>query len=394
MRVLFTDYYENLLDASATGNRTLSLLNGLSQLGVEVVYYDQSDKNNKSSKSKNLLKAFIARITVFLDDVFLRYEDELILKKTIDQKKPDIIWVKNDVRLFHCICFKIKDISVPIYLEQSEFLDIHRVQNTNPIRSYLKDRDQRFIENRFIYRISGLGLMTKELLKHYTENFKLEIPLLHLPMTVDLNRFQHIQEQPNEFEKPYIAFVGVMNNIKDGVDVLIDAFAKIAANYPKHKLYLVGPWQPDSPGQLQQIANYRLKDRIYWMKTYPREEIPSIISNADLLVLPRPDSKQAQGGFPTKLGEYLATGKPVCATTVGEIPNYLVDKESVFFAKPGSFDSFADAMNKALSDPVLAKEIGINGRRVSEKEFNAEIQSQKLKEYLEQLTQAKTNDKG
>ncbi len=57
-----------------------------------------------------------------------------------------------------------------------------------------------------------------------------------------------------------------------------------------------------------------------------------------------PDSKQAQGGFPTKLGEYLATGNPVCATTVGEIPDYLVDGESVYFAVPGSVDSFADAM--------------------------------------------------
>ncbi len=104
--------------------------------------------------------------------------------------------------------------------------------------------------------------------------------------------------------------------------------------------------------------------------------------NAGLLVLPRPDSKQAQGGFPTKLGEYLATGKPVCVTRVGEIPEYLEDGKSVFMAKPGDTDSFAYAMERALSNPVLAKEVGKNGRKVAEKYFNMEKQAEKLYNFL------------
>ena len=48
----------------------------------------------------------------------------------------------------------------------------------------------------------------------------------------------------------------------------------------------------------------------------------------------RPDSRQARGGFPTKLGEYLATGKPVCVTKVGEITVYLEDNVSAFLAEP------------------------------------------------------------
>ena len=121
------------------------------------------------------------------------------------------------------------------------------------------------------------------------------------------------------------------------------------------------------------------------MNEYPRDQIPNIICNADLLVLPRPDSKQAQGGFPTKLGEYLATGNPVCATRVGEIPDYLIDNESVFFAVPGSIESFAEAMDRALSIPDTAKWVGLNGRRVAEREFNKDIQARKLLDFLKEL---------
>jgi glycosyltransferase involved in cell wall biosynthesis len=204
-------------------------------------------------------------------------------------------------------------------------------------------------------------------------------------MTVDLERFQSPKEPLPEFQSPYIAFVGVMNDAKDGVSNLIKAFNSIKDTFPFYKVYLVGPWNYDTPIHLQLIKDFGLEERVFWMKEYPRDAIPCIICNADLLVLPRPDSKQAQGGFPTKLGEYLATGKPVCATRVGEIPDYLTDNESVFFAEPGSVESFAEAMEMALSDPENAKSVGANGRRVAEEHFNKDVQARKLMEFLEQL---------
>lgn len=125
------------------------------------------------------------------------------------------------------------------------------------------------------------------------------------------------------------------------------------------------------------------------MKEYSRDAIPSIIGNADLLALPRPDSKQAQGGFPTKLGEYLATGKPVCATKLGELPDYLKNNESIFFAQPGSVKSFADAMRWALSDTENASRVGLNGKKVAQKEFNKDIQAKKLHQFLLELQDEK-----
>ena len=113
-----------------------------------------------------------------------------------------------------------------------------------------------------------------------------------------------------------------------------------------------------------------------------REQIPPFICQASLLVLSRPDSHQAQGGFPTKLGEYLATGNPVCVTKVGEIPEYLEDNVSAFMATPGDVDSFADAIDRALSNLEQAKKVGQKGREVAEKEFNSETQARRLHEFL------------
>jgi glycosyltransferase involved in cell wall biosynthesis len=150
-------------------------------------------------------------------------------------------------------------------------------------------------------------------------------------------------------------------------------------------LYLFGPYNYDTPGHLKQIEKLNLSEKIHYGGEINRNAIPSILLNAKLLVLPRPDSKQAQGGFPTKLGEYLASGKPVCATRVGEIPDYLIDNESVFFAEPGSVDSFADAISRSMNNPNQSIKVGLNGKKVAETYFNKDIQSKLLFDFLKQL---------
>lgn len=398
MKVFYTDYKENLFNASAGANRTLSLLEALTANGITVVFFSGARSSlNPKLDSQNLGNRSFKRLggisRVWWNEIFKGYLNKEEFFKTLSGESPDIIWLKNDVKLFRYIAEIKGELDIPIYLEQSEFLDIHKVQKTNWIRSVIQNKAQNYIEKVFLYKLDGLGLMTKTLFRHYSQHFGLKIPLLHLPMTVDFNRFENfLGSDLKEFKPPYVAFVGVMNNIKDGVNVLIEAFSKIASDFPKHTLYLVGPWQPDTPGHLKQIEDLGLTNRVFWMKLYPSDIIPSIINKADLLVLPRPDSKQAQGGFPTKLGEYLATGNPVCATTVGEIPDYLTDNESVFFAQPGSADSFADAMRRALSKPDFARLVGEKGKKVAEEEFNARIQAKRLKTYFENLIETKRND--
>ena len=236
----------------------------------------------------------------------------------------------------------------------SEFLDIHNFNKGTVLNRRLGDSSKFFFEKIYFHQLDGFILMTKTLLNHY-ERFPDRKPrMLHLPMTVDLDRFSKEYNLPNSFKKPYIAFIGVMNDAKDGVNILIEAFAKIHHKFPEYNLYLIGGWNYDTPNHQKLIKKYDLQDKVFWKGEFSREEIPSILNRASLLALPRPDSKQAQGGFPTKLGEYLASATPVCATSVGEIPLYLKDDESVFFAKPSNIDSFAVAMKKAVSNSEKA----------------------------------------
>ena len=406
MKIIIIIAYNPWRQSSASANRWLTLIEGLKKLGLEVellIYggYQTIEEKTvcpphglyKGIKYEYLNQKLIegywkTRFHIYIGHIF---ENKHILKVALNrlENSQDIIW--TDISIFS---FKLsvtlkakKSTNFKLFLEMSEFLDIHKHNKGNFLQRWQGNKRQRYFEKKSLPVYDGLALMTNTLVKHYESFPDPEPKLLHLPMTVDMERFNKHTDPLPDFRKPYIAFVGVMNDAKDGVSLLVKSFKELSNKFSNYNLYLIGGWNYDTPIHLNLIKKLGLEDRVEWKGEFQRDLIPAIINNADLLVLPRPDSKQAQGGFPTKLGEYLATGNPVCATRVGEIPDYLTDNESVFFAEPGSISSFAEAMDRALSNPELAKTVGLNGRKVAEKEFNKEIQAKKLYDFLLQLQQ-------
>jgi glycosyltransferase involved in cell wall biosynthesis len=389
---------------SAAANRWLSLIEGLKRLGVEIELVITGGYNNpvewklmgfKGTKDgiQYSYLNFLFHHNIWLRRLnnyfLLRLLNPLIFcltKSKIRKSNANIIWTSNTIDNNKIIvALKKEKLNHMYLLEMSEFLDIHHNDKGNKWIKKRGDTKQLYFESEGFFAYDLIVLMTKTLYNHYKLFPDPKPKLLHLPMTVDLFRFDKNMNTSigrHGLNIPYVCFVGVMNNAKDGVDILINAFAKISPIFPDLTLYLFGFHHYDSPGHLQLIKMLGLEDKIFYKGAITREEIPNVLMSAELLALPRPDSKQAQGGFPTKLGEYLATGKPVCVTKVGEIPDYLKDEVSAFMADPGDVDSFANSMIRALTNPELAKIVGENGRKVAEQHFNMGIQAEKLYHFL------------
>jgi glycosyltransferase involved in cell wall biosynthesis len=244
---------------------------------------------------------------------------------------------------------------------------------------YAKLQERYFLEA--IKHIDYFAFMTNALLTFYETHLKSSARYIHLPMTVDLSRFENVRKE--QISKPYIAFAGSLLNEKEGIDILIRAFAETVSEYPDIELRIAGDYQPDVDLQKDMIKNLGITSKVFYAGTLSREQIPHFLCNAKVLAMARPDSHQAQGGFPTKLGEYLATGNPVCVTSVGEIPDYLQDNVSAWMAVPGDIASFTDALKRALSNDELAQQVGNAGYQVALTNFSKEIQAMRLKEFLE-----------
>ena len=402
MKILLIRSLNPFYESSASGNRFAGLIDGLLQLGVHVTlvvtggYNDITEYKEQKVKSHHPNLQVKYTIFTFNHNIWLRRLNSYILSgfysfvsgnkiKRLFKSYFDIVWLTSNGDILDIYNKYYKSIKGKTLIELNEFNDFYKGEGQ--IGNALQLRKAEIENKNFMNAVSKIDLfavMTKTLITHFQKMAKPEAKFLHLPMTVDILRFTSLENSTNIYKKPYIAFTGTYTNAKDGVDVLIHAFARIEKDFPDYHLYLAGFYHYDVPMQQKLIADYQLDDKITYLGVLNKEQIPPFVQNADLLVLSRPDSRQAQGGFPTKLGEYLATGNPVCVTCVGEIPDYLEDNVSAFMAVPGSVDSFADAMHRALSDKENARRVGLDGRKVAEKNFSSDVQVKRLVEFLEE----------
>jgi glycosyltransferase involved in cell wall biosynthesis len=185
----------------------------------------------------------------------------------------------------------------------------------------------------------------------------------------------------------YIAYCGYVGGNKDGVQNLIEAFAKLDARHDDVKLYIIGDASGTSDlERLQQLArDLGVQHRVVFTGRVLRDEIPRYLCNASILALARPAGLQSEGGFPSKLGEYLATGNPVVVTRVGDIPEYLTNGKDAFLVEPDDVNGFAGKLDHVLSNPDLARKVGLTGREVARTNFDYQVQGERIVQFLRDL---------
>ena len=187
-----------------------------------------------------------------------------------------------------------------------------------------------------------------------------------------------------------VVYCGTLNEGKDGVATLIRAFADVAEGMDDIDLWLVGDAYHSSriPEFRRLAADLGVAERVVFTGAVSRDDVPRYLAAAGVLALARPSSRQAEAGFPTKLAEYLASGRPVVVTRTSEIEEYLHDGESAFLVPPDDGRAFAGALRRALEDPAAATGVGRNGRRVAVERFDYRIGGRLLAAFISSLGRA------
>ena len=220
-----------------------------------------------------------------------------------------------------------------------------------------------------------------ELEKYYSCFLDRRCSSLVSPLIVDVNFFN--RKKTELVDK--ISYCGDWGNNKDGVSILIRAFARIHSKHPNMRLSLIGGSTRVVEEQLIFLCrSLNIIDSVDFVRRISHEQMPDYLCNSALLALARPNNKQAAGGMPSKVAEYLATKRPVVLTNVGELHKYLKDGYNCYMAEPDSVESFAEKLDQALTDPDSAI-IGYRGYQTV-LQFDVLAQSKLLLDYLKSLT--------
>ncbi|NHB70196.1 glycosyltransferase family 4 protein [Perlabentimonas gracilis] len=256
-----------------------------------------------------------------------------------------------------------------------------------PIRHKLKDRIPKLKE--FLYRlvlkqINGY-VSISEKLKEYYCNLSPK-PTLILSSITDISRFKS-EKRDCQLNDSYLCYMGNMELAKDDVDNIIKAFSIVSPKYPELTLRLYGSPNLKSKDYLMNIVNkLGLTNRVLFMGKITFDQVPSVLSNAKILVSSQPNTVRASGGFPTKLGEYLASGTPSIITDVGENSRYVKDGEHLFFVEPNNPMAYANKLVFVLENYIQALTIGERGKEYIFNNYSNTKKALEMKDFLDSLT--------
>lgn len=207
-------------------------------------------------------------------------------------------------------------------------------------------------------------------------------PVIHLPVAFDPDNIVDTQLTANS---PQISvFYGGTFGEKDGMEHLIKGFEYASSRNNKIVLTMTGKGSRIDMEKFETLVRHSsARDKIINHGFVSYEDYCQILGSAQILCMTRINSPFANAGFPYKLGEFLATGKPVIVSRLPEIQNY-VPPDACRFVTPESAQEIGEAI-LSLTDPVSRDEVGSKGKVVAFEHFDARKISVQLYDFLYSL---------
>lgn len=237
--------------------------------------------------------------------------------------------------------------------------------------SKLKNRSWVFFD-RFILNLADAVIVISKYLKdRYDLRNSKQIPVYLIPVTAKCSERGHREKNSDGTIK--FLYAGSFS-AKDDVMTLIRAFEHVQREKGKCKLFLSG-----KGSYLEAVKNkIRENQSIEYVGYLPDKDFYGFLERADVLCMVRTNSTYANAGFPFKLGEYLATGKPVIASKVGDVATYLRDGQDVFLVEPCNVNALERAMEYCIDDYSAAAEVGRSGMERCKTFFNPRVNGKLL----------------
>ena len=123
----------------------------------------------------------------------------------------------------------------------------------------------------------------------------------------------------------------------------------------------------------KQKIEFQIDNLIIDSSFVPVEKLSSILSKADVLLVPMVKGDSINASLPTKILESQAIGRPIISCSSGAIGDYVQTTNSGINVNEGDFDGFLKAILKLESNEQLCQEFGQNGRNFIEKNHTFKI---------------------
>ncbi|HAJ33976.1 MAG TPA: hypothetical protein DCK79_11610 [Candidatus Atribacteria bacterium] len=330
------------------------------------------------------------------ENIYL-YLNEFFMNTTrwIEQNKKDYSLVHSHYWYSGSVALKLKDyFEIPM---------VHNCHSLGRVKyEILKEdkppfADMRLLEEELILKranaiIASTPQEVKNILDLYNvvgENIELIRAGVDERLFKPIEKTMAIKEIGLDF-KNIILFVGRITKAK-GLRILIKALARVKREFNKElKLFIIGgdisnamhsEIESNEKKYIKKLINKtNLSDEVIFLGPIEREKLPYYYSIADICVIP-----SLYESFGLVAVEAMACGTPVIASKVGGLAHTIKDGYSGLHFIPGRSDRLAKKILGIITDSERLKEMGVNARIRTAREFGLERTVRQIKELYESL---------
>ncbi len=233
---------------------------------------------------------------------------------------------------------------------------------TDPIR-----RTTRYLINHFVDKIVAVSdTVRNALLASGVHQNRVEVirNFVFLPR-FDPEKSDRLAVREELGLRPTDRVIGYVGKLEDGKGIfdLLNAAVILRKRHQELKLMFVGEGTKKDD-LLRSAEHLSLSDIV--MCTGIRHDVQSLYAAMDMFVLP----STCDEAFGMVLIEAMSMGKPVVGSTVGGIPEIIIDGKTGLLTPPGDADALARNLERYLADQSFAEAVARAGQRSVVEEFS------------------------
>jgi len=211
-----------------------------------------------------------------------------------------------------------------------------------------------------------------------------EMPSLRIPILIDTESTNE-PIQVLEVQQYYLLYMGSLNYM-DIARLIVDISAELKMRGQNISVKFTGGGFEEAFNELKAYAKDKgVLNRLDFTGFVSEQKLQELMDGAFGLLAPLPDNLQNRARFPTKLGYYLASGRPVFTTAVPSVCEYLADNKNAFIANTCNASSICDKIEQCYKIPDLGLRIGRKGKELALSQFYFMNACSKLVDFLMQI---------
>lgn len=256
-----------------------------------------------------------------------------------------------------------RNLNIPFVLEVNAPL----VREASEFRQLLLPDLARGVE-KFLFSGADHVIAVSEQVADYVHSVAAETPVTVVPNGVSTEAHKNPGDVASWRKKLAVGadaelIIGFVGSIRPwhGVHMLIEALAELVNRGTKVSLALVGDNQMMFETLTQQCERLGVTDRVIFTGALPFETIPSVMAAIDILIAPYPEMDEFYFS-PLKVFEYMAAGKPIVASRIGQITDILTHEKNGLLVAPGNPVEIANAITKLHGDKEFSHRLAAQAR--------------------------------